>query len=561
MVAEKYNMIYWHIQMNQPWGRDGGTIQSIDMLRQNPPVIGTGEWDDIQCYYFTGENPNGLKLGDIVLVHEGQRPIALCKIASECFQDPALLNIYHHENFRRVKVLAFYNGDDVFPQPQGTLERLINKGTSSWKFINDWYNDYQKAVEMKKYIGPLIKKKQIILQGPPGTGKTYTAQDISYRLIFNADLSHEQDLREKQIEELENSEQFKFIQFHPSYTYEDFVRGIVAKPRGENGITYDVEEKLLGLFADKALRNLKDSQKPAEQISYENWVEQMVEKFRYHLDELTPANSGDLQLTPTFSIVATDGYGIIFQSKTSSYRDSIPYADLVRLFIAKVTSANDIFQVPGLAPRSKYRTSYWFPILEKFRAFVTQSGIASPVSTDKVPLKKFVMIIDEINRANLPSVLGELIYSLEYRDRTISSTYELTDRGNEFVIPSNLYIIGTMNTADRSVGHIDYAIRRRFAFIDILPNPSVITNDKAKEFFNEIEKIFDDYRAPDFEKDQVMLGHSYFLAANNGDLKMKLRYEVYPILKEYLNDGVLVKNDTTVGLLSELLKKFEALDE
>ena len=95
--------------------------------------------------------------------------------------------------------------------------------------------------------------------------------------------------------------------------------------------------------------------------------------------------------------------------------------------------------------------------------------IYTQTQQEKEPLKPYVLIIDEINRANLPAVLGELIYALEYRGEKVESMYETEEDGNVLIIPPNLYIIGTMNTSDRSVGHIDYAIRRRFAFIELLP--------------------------------------------------------------------------------------------
>src|SRR5690606_33267746 len=114
-----------------------------------------------------------------------------------------------------------------------------------------------------------------------------------------------------------------------------------------------------------------------------------------------------------------------------------------------------------------------------------------------------VLIIDEINRANLPSVMGELIYALEYRydednqdQTTVESMYSLKSDEEDVVgnrqlsLPSNLFIIGTMNTADRSVGHIDYAIRRRFAFVEVLPSIEPVKNNLAKEYFEKVSKLF-----------------------------------------------------------------------
>ena len=165
------------------------------------------------------------------------------------------------------------------------------------------------------------------------------------------------------------------------------------------------------------------------------------------------------------------------------------------------------------------------------------------------PKAKFVLIIDEINRANLPAVLGELIYALEYRGKPVNSLYEYEGE-RAIKLPDNLFIIGTMNTADRSVGHIDYAIRRRFSFIDVLPNEMHVP-DFAKDKFQSVSNLFNkDTLSSDFKKDDVQIGHSYFMAANKEDLAIKIKYEVVPILKEYVKDGVL--NEKAEELIAEL---------
>ncbi len=162
--------------------------------------------------------------------------------------------------------------------------------------------------------------------------------------------------------------------------------------------------------------------------------------------------------------------------------------------------------------------------------------------------------MDEINRANLSSVLGELIYALEYRGEEVESMYEV-EGSQKLLLPQNLYIIGTMNTADRSVGHIDYAIRRRFAFVDIVPKD--LTNDDNISFdsplFNEVKALFtsDEYQtrskhlSHEFEPKDVAFGHSYFIdeAKKGGSMSMRLEYEIKPILLEYVKDGVLIGED------------------
>ncbi len=260
---------------------------------------------------------------------------------------------------------------------------------------------------MNELINLLNYKKQVILQGPPGTGKTYTAKNIAEQMISDTVTED----KKKQKENLEKSEQFRLVQFHPSYSYEDFVRGITAISKGGQ-IEYETENKVLAKFAKKA--------------------------------------KGDQD-------------------------------------------------------------------------------------------NNYILIIDEINRANLPSVLGELIYALEYREEKVESMYAV-DKDAAIVIPDNLYIIGTMNTADRSVGHIDYAIKRRFAFVNVLPNEEVIENEKAKELFRIVSALFEkEYLASDFDKREVQLGHSYFLVKDEQELKMRLDYEILPILHEYVKDGLLLE--------------------
>ena len=296
----------------------------------------------------------------------------------------------------------------------------------------------------QKNLKEVDQFKQIILQGPPGTSKTYEAKKIAATILGfypNAGTS------------LSNPEHSKLgggwdiVQFHPSYNYEDFVRGIqVSTPAGGGSPTYKTVNRILAKMAGAATLN---------------------------------------------------------------------------------------------------------------------------------PSKKYVLIIDEINRANLAAVLGELIYALEYRGESVNSVYSIddsSDSGYELKIPENLYIIGTMNTADRSIGHIDYAVRRRFAFIPMLPRLEDIETYHylnstgieaiAKALFIAVGQLFvadpeTDHRnhaktlAPDFHADDVQPGHTYFMAKSCPELINKFVYQVYPLLREYYKDGILVPSDKRV-LLPEI---------
>lgn len=172
--------------MHLPHGKNGKRIDSIQMLKEEQPVIGTGEWDNFQCEHFKGEK-DGLKLDDIIVVREGNKPLALCKIISDHFHDGNLTNKYLNYWFRKVDVLGWANPNEQFDNfSQGTLTRLHkHNNTVSWQYINNWYNEILQKKKMKKIIDVLLHKKQIILQGAPGTGKTFTAKNIAEQLIFD----------------------------------------------------------------------------------------------------------------------------------------------------------------------------------------------------------------------------------------------------------------------------------------------------------------------------------------------------------------------------------------
>ena len=174
--------------------------------------------------------------------------------------------------------------------------------------------------------------------------------------------------------------------------------------------------------------------------------------------------------------------------------------------------------------------------------------------------KPVVLIIDEINRGNVSKILGELITLLESDKRSQGNhpiKVILPYTKAEFGVPSNLYIIGTMNTTDRSTGTLDYALRRRFAFVTLQSDRSVIEKhydklgnanlkDMAVALFDDIKKFIESpkHLCGDMSIDDLMVGHSYFMAEDEEELKDKVEYEIIPLINEYINDGILnVKNE------------------
>ena len=372
--------------------------------------------------------------------------------------------------------------------------------------------------KIQKYINLLHYKPQIILQGPPGTGKTREAKRIARMLLGLAEDTP-----------LEGNEQFKLIQFHPSYSYEDFVRGIVAKPNEEgDGIVYTAENKVLGEFAHRAL---KVFHKPI----WEHFKDSLIEKNKDLFF--------DKEETIRFYKIDTDKNNEEFLFYQYRNKDKKEWeSDRKPISLSRnFTNENlkdkfkKFYEVEdNKAWDWKYITDYFIEWAENFKR-----------------INSYVLIIDEINRANLSAVLGELIYALEYRGEAVQSMYAIDD-DNTLILPANLYIIGTMNTADRSVGHIDYAIRRRFAFVDVLPKDltSELGNQFESTLFAKVTNLFNTNLSSEFKKEDVQLGHSYFITEYT-PIDIRWEYEIKPILLEYVKDGILIGEgiETTINNL------------
>lgn len=347
--------------------------------------------------------------------------------------------------------------EDIFNITNGTEKIIEIKGVVKMTDLKD----YQQIMEN-------IGVRQMVFQGPPGTSKTFESKKfvlkqlnpesdaLTSRFISQEDISaaldtyklNESDYADPSISPKLLTGGWDLVQFHPSYGYEDFIRGIEVKADG--GLpSYNSVNRILGKIAEFA------------------------------------------------------------------------------------------------------------KIAEK----------ANPTEPPK-----FYLVIDEINRANIATVFGELIYGLEYRDSKVSTPYEVEDkvstpvsRTKDIVLGKNLFIIGTMNTADKSIDSIDYAIRRRFLFIDSPADRNVVINcyQNASEnddensiellVFDAVQAIFDNesYFNDEYQKSDVRLGHTYFLRKRKEgyeeDFVERFVFQIIPILREYVKDGIL---DTIEDLIA-----------
>jgi 5-methylcytosine-specific restriction protein B len=157
-------------------------------------------------------------------------------------------------------------------------------------------------------------------------------------------------------------------------------------------------------------------------------------------------------------------------------------------------------------------------------------------------------------------VLGEMLYALEYRDKPVSLQYAKGEDDDQRTVslPDNLFIIGTMNTSDRSIGHLDYAVRRRFAFVALKPDIEVLNinpeniRKPSKDAFSKVATLFSNSAqiSADYNAADVQPGHSYFIVDSEDELAQRLKYEVGPLLREYVADGILMRD--AMNIIAEI---------
>ena len=403
------------------------------------------------------------------------------------------------------------------------------------KELKKQYNE--KNMFISKSAKLLQSKHNIILQGAPGTGKTYNTAAIALKAldITDVDLTNHKAVMERYDELL--GKQIFFTTFHQSLDYEDFVEGLKPHVQTDDkgnsiGVTYEPED---GIF--KRACNAAQTDQSKDIIKC---IDDYIQKIKgYENKREIPTVSGRSALYVWWS----EGNNTINTRSVLSQSTKGDQYTPSPLNIEKVK-----MQALGEGEENNWR--------QYAQAFIDAVKREYFTTTNK----PVVLIIDEINRGNVSKIFGELITLLESDKRSQGNhpiKLILPYTKAEFEVPSNLYIIGTMNTTDRSTGTLDYAIRRRFAFVTLQSDRSIIEKhydelgdaalkDKAVALFNDIKKFIESpkHLCGDMSIDDLMVGHSYFMAEDEEELKDKVEYEIVPLISEYINDGILnVKNE------------------
>lgn len=532
-------MTYWRLQMSQCDDEKFDIRKVEDIFRSGRPYIGVNEWNG--KHRFKSE----INKDDIVVATNGAKILAIVKVKSDLYEKSH--DEIGYENRRDVDVIVF-NPSETFPNSRAKepltrihkseIQVMIQKYLGENKIMINNYESSAPAINL------LNSKRQIILYGPAGTGKTYNTKNIIVRHAFGDDAPEDSKGINKKYQELRDQNRIQFVTFHQSFAYEDFIEGIKpvigddgfnensnsgAETNSHSSISYKVEPGIFQVLCDKARENYYQSNISSnDQAEFESKLESFKSEVEVKINE-----DGHYRINDTAFIYDIDDDAFRYKGKQWQSYPRMKFDDLRQFSIDGVKTRQDIKKNARISKTAWHHASYFF--------MVYQAIIGSNKSKDNVVInpQNYYLIIDEINRGNISKIFGELITLLEANKRLgepdeIQTTLPYSKE--KFGIPPNLYIIGTMNTSDKSIAHLDIALRRRFGFVEMLPSydENIIQNEACRKLLKKLNDRIEIL----LDKDHL-IGHSFFMGVDKEDedkdqkIEQIMRYEVVPLLEEY----------------------------
>lgn len=398
-------------------------------------------------------------------------------------------------------------------------------GSILFKYSTQFLDEKEKkeekmSLEYKVYYPlsqTLLQSKNLILRGAPGTGKTYLAKEIAKELTDG------------------NEEQIGFVQFHPSYDYTDFVEGLRPVSNGDGAIEFRLQDGIFKDFCQKA----KEAQLIGGQDNFD-------EAWDSYLEYINVAEEKEYITKTSYLSVNSR------QNLSVNYDSGVPGWSLPRKYVYELYKDKNY-------NKQEYYKSGGKTVLETLRKRFGLKDYVSPTGIDTD--KKFVFIIDEINRGEISKIFGELFFSIDPgyrgRDGEVSTQYaNLHETDDKFYIPENIYIIGTMNDIDRSVDTFDFAMRRRFRFVEVTAESQLgmlddVLGDKAEEAKARLRNLNAEIEKVQELNNHYHIGPSYFLKLKEVDFDYELLWSDYlkPLLEDYLRGSY--EEDTTLNTLKK----------
>ena len=396
--------------------------------------------------------------------------------------------------------------------------------------------------QFKGYRNPfssmLIESKNLIFRGAPGTGKSYLAKEIAADIISNGyfdDYTLLTDEQKKQVE---------FVQFHPSYDYSDFVEGLRPKINDDGTMGFELQDGIFKKFVARARKNYEDSQKSRETVEKEVTVQESMTEFfsgvEFGVDTFKTINGNEFTITGV-----DDGHIHISIPGNASVNRITLNLDEVRKMLESGQKFEKIKDITSFFGKTFATQGYSYDFAI-YKAIKAKKSTVSKAKAKQEELKKYIFIIDEINRGNLSKIFGELFMLIESDKR--GQQMRLLYSDELFSVPENVYIIGMMNTADRSLAMLDYALRRRFAFVTINPAfdsdgfikyQKSLANAKFNRLIDCVKELNAAIAADDALGEGFCIGHSYFCNIqpdSQPDLSFIVEYEILPLISEYWFD-------------------------
>lgn len=400
------------------------------------------------------------------------------------------------------------------------------------------------------YSSLLIESKNIIFRGAPGTGKSFLAKEIATDIISNGYFDDYTLLTDEQRKQIE------FVQFHPSYDYTDFVEGLRPKVNADGTMGFELQDGVFKKFVARARKNYENSQKSKELIEKELSVQESMSAFfsgiELGTDTFRTINGNEFSITS----VDDEHINISIPGNATINKLSLNISEIRKMLESgeQFEKIKDITAFFGKTFATQ-AYSYDFAI---YKAIKTQKLAATKVRATQETLKKYIFIIDEINRGEISKIFGELFFAIDpgYRGRAgeISTQYANlhSDPNEKFFIPENVYIIGTMNDIDRSVDSFDFAMRRRFRFVELKADERLemlasLENDELEtEAIRRMAALNREIANVEDLNENYQIGAAYFLKLKT--LKFDELWTDYlePLLREYVQgmyneEGLMIR--------------------